>query len=218
MPVIPSSRSKTSNFSKSVFINCPFDNEFKPLFNALLFAILDCGFDPKFALQDVGAKESRLDKIQRMIKESRFSIHDLSRVQINTKSPLPRFNMPFELGLAWGAMQYTPRQMRNLLVVVGEPYQDKRTLSDIAGIDSESHSNDAKILIAKTRKFLASNGSATVPIGASLIASRFDRFQRSIVIGTKKSKDISLKEINSWDYVNDWASLAAKWIKDPKND
>jgi hypothetical protein len=126
--------------------------------------------------------------------------------------------MPFELGLAWGAMQYTPRQMRNLLVVVGEPYQDKRTLSDIAGIDSESHSNDAKILIAKTRKFLASNGSATVPIGASLIASRFDRFQRSIVIGTKKSKDISLKEINSWDYVNDWASLAAKWIKDPKND
>ena len=34
----------TSVYSDHVFINCPFDDQYKPLFNAIVFAIHDCGF------------------------------------------------------------------------------------------------------------------------------------------------------------------------------
>jgi hypothetical protein len=27
-----------------VFVNCPFDDQYQPLFRALLFGVLDCGF------------------------------------------------------------------------------------------------------------------------------------------------------------------------------
>ena len=37
-------RSGTPNDERGVFINCPFDAQYQPLFRALLFAVEDCGF------------------------------------------------------------------------------------------------------------------------------------------------------------------------------
>jgi hypothetical protein len=45
----------------------------------------------------------RLDRILRLIRSCRYSFHDLSRVELDRNPPpTPRFNMPFELGLAIG--------------------------------------------------------------------------------------------------------------------
>ena len=83
-------------FDVSVFVNCPFDNQYKPLLDAALFAIHDCGFAARTALEVSGSGVTRLEKIARIIDGSRFSIHDISRVELTASSPLPRFNMPFE--------------------------------------------------------------------------------------------------------------------------
>ena len=61
-----------------------------------------CAFrlEPRATLQIPGC-ERRLDRILDLIGSCRYSFHDLSRVELSQKRPAtPRFNMPFELGLA----------------------------------------------------------------------------------------------------------------------
>jgi len=38
-------------YNKGVFINCPFDAQYKPLFDGIVFAVLDCGLWPRCALE-----------------------------------------------------------------------------------------------------------------------------------------------------------------------
>ncbi|KQV44681.1 hypothetical protein [Duganella sp. Root336D2] len=94
------------NYNDNVFINCPFDEEFKPLQNAMVFAIFDCGFVPRCALEENDGADIRLDKIKRLIQSSRYGVHDISRTELDPANSLPRFNMPLELGLFLGARQY----------------------------------------------------------------------------------------------------------------
>jgi hypothetical protein len=67
-------------FERNVFINCPFDKEYLPLLRAMLFTIVFCGFIPRIATERDDSGESRYNKIIDLIKESKYSIHDLSRV------------------------------------------------------------------------------------------------------------------------------------------
>ena len=41
--------SRASDPARKVFINCPFDEQYKPLFHAAVFAVIDCGFIPRCA-------------------------------------------------------------------------------------------------------------------------------------------------------------------------
>ena len=97
---------KKATFTESVFVNFPFDDNYLELFRGLIFTVYYCGFFPRTALEDNSATEHRLDKIYSMIEESKYGIHDLSRVELDPDNNLPRFNMPFELGLFLGCNKY----------------------------------------------------------------------------------------------------------------
>lgn len=60
-----------TSYDKSVFINCPIDPGYTPLFRASVFAVLRCGFYARCALEEDDASELRLNKIFRMISECR---------------------------------------------------------------------------------------------------------------------------------------------------
>ena len=92
-------------YRTSVFVNFPMDVEYKPMLDAMLFAIYGCGFVARLAIETSGGREQRLDRIVRLIADCRLSIHDMSRVQLS--DGLPRFNMPFECGIAYAAMKLT---------------------------------------------------------------------------------------------------------------
>ena len=94
----------TGGRPQGVFINCPFDPEYRPIFEAVVFAVHRCGFVARCALEDGDSDVVRIAKILRMIRDCALGIHDLSRVDAQGK--LPRFNMPFELGLFMGARQF----------------------------------------------------------------------------------------------------------------
>ena len=64
--------------ARSVFINCPFDQAYKRLFDALVFAVHDCGFYVRCALE-FPAGELRFQTICQLIRQCRYGIHDLSR-------------------------------------------------------------------------------------------------------------------------------------------
>lgn len=92
--------------ARDVFINCPFDDAFAASFQALVFAVLSCGFRARCAREMDDAAETRIDKLYRIIAESRYSIHDLSRTGLDPANGLPRFNMPLELGIFLGAKRF----------------------------------------------------------------------------------------------------------------
>jgi hypothetical protein len=91
---------------KDVFINCPFDTTYKPIFDAIVFAVKHLGFNARSALEVDDASEVRLAKIIRIIEECAYGIHDISAVAPRTGTDLPRFNMPLELGLYLGCQRF----------------------------------------------------------------------------------------------------------------
>src|SRR5271154_6098865 len=86
----------------AVFLNIPYDDRFENLLLAYIAGITAFGFVPRATLE-IPYSQRRLERIIALIASSQYSIHDLSRVQLDPTAPrTPRFNMPFELGLTVG--------------------------------------------------------------------------------------------------------------------
>jgi hypothetical protein len=115
-------KSKTAaalSYHRRVFINCPFDNDYLPLLQAIAFAVIDCGFSPRLAIQEVNGR-LRLEKMISLMRESRLSIHDISRLPARP-GELPRFNMPFECGVFVGLKESGAKRHRDKHCLVLEP-------------------------------------------------------------------------------------------------
>ena len=164
--------------SEGTFINCPFDKRYTKKFRAIVFTILYCGFEPRCALEIADGSQNRLDKILDIIADCRFAVHDISRVQLS--NGLPRFNMPFEVGLFFGAKRFGGRlhSEKRCLVVDRVPFRYQRTLSDISGQDIQSHNDDYKEIVVLVRNWLAQFKTGALLPGDLLITQDFDRFIR----------------------------------------
>lgn len=88
----------SADYANSVFVNCPFDAEYRPLFQGIVFAVYDCGYVARSALEVDDSSEVRIEKIAKIIASCRVGIHDISRTTLDPGTSLPRFNMPMELG------------------------------------------------------------------------------------------------------------------------
>lgn len=143
-------------FDNSVFINCPFDDEYAPMHEAIIFTIKAMGFEPRSSreLDDGGV---RVVKILKIISECRYGIHDISRTELDVLNALPRFNMPFELGLDMGCREFgSPKQKQKCLKILDvEDYRYQKFLSDLGGQDPVGHANDPYRVIAIVRDWLA---------------------------------------------------------------
>lgn len=146
-----------SKRERSVFVNCPFDKKYRKLFDALVFTIAYCGFNVRSALEEANSADIRMLKIIRLLEASKYSVHDISRVELDPDSNLPRFNMPLELGAAIGLRNAEGGRSGDhcLLILDTEPYRYQRFVSDLAGVDIRGHKNRAKQLIASVRDFLS---------------------------------------------------------------
>jgi len=122
----------------------------------MCFTILACGYVPRCALDFSDSGESRFHKILDLIVECGLSVHDISRVEPDAASKLPRFNMPLELGADLGLRIKGPRAQRDrrLLMLDAEPHRYDVTASDLSGQDIESHGNTDAGVIAVVRDWL----------------------------------------------------------------
>ena len=143
-------------YESAVFINCPFDREYRDIFDAIVYVVMDCGFQPRCALEMDDSGRVRLDRLFEIIRDCRFGIHDLSRTQLDAEHQLPRFNMPFELGLFLAAQRFgTGAQKRKVsLILDRDRYRFQKFLSDIAGQDIRNHDDDFIATIRVTRDWL----------------------------------------------------------------
>jgi len=143
------------DFEKNVFINCPFDEQYYPLLRPLLFTILSFGFSPRIALERSDSGELRIGKICQLIKASKYSIHDLSRLRSGKKNEFYRLNMPFELGIEYGCRQFSSDHLKQkrCLILEKERYNYIKALSDLSGVDIKSHKNDPPALVREVRNW-----------------------------------------------------------------
>lgn len=170
-------------YDEGVFINCPFDEAYAPLFQALVFAVHDCGFLARCALEAADSGEVRIAKILRIIRECRIGIHDISRTEADAASGLPRFNMPLELGLFLGAREFGAGAQRGKRCVIldTERYRYQKFCSDIAGQDIRSHGGDPQRAMGAVRDLLATvrDGQGLLP-GMRTMCERYAIFQAEL--------------------------------------
>jgi len=163
---------------KDVFINCPFDDDFAPSFRALVFAVTRCGFRARCAREMDDGSETRIDKLYRIIEESRYGIHDLSRTELDGVNHLPRFNMPLELGIFLGSKRFgdaDQKQKRCLILDVSQ-YRYQKFISDIAGMDITAHRGSPTNVVRCARDWLATaTGRKSVP-PAAVVSRSYQRF------------------------------------------
>jgi len=152
-------------FDKCVFVNCPFDPEFRQLMLAMVFTIMRLDFKPRLALERNNSAETRIRKIVDLIRESKFGLHDLSRMESTEANELARMNMPFELGIDYGCKHLKGGKWadKRILVLDTAQYRYQAALSDLAGSDIRSHRNDAKSAIREVRDWLVTESLGTGP-------------------------------------------------------
>lgn len=198
-----------------VFINCPFDRQYKPLFDAIVFTVHELGFQARHALAG-GGVAVRLQRIARELAGSKYSIHDLSRIQLSGPNRLPRFNMPFEAGMAYCLHEFAPPgHEHRLLLLDAVAYQAQATTSDVAGLDPKIHGNEPGRAIAAVRAFLVPGNpmhGARRP-GAAHIWARYQEFQRRMRRAARELH-LTMVELRSWDYVPDLQALMVDWIRE----
>lgn len=200
------------SYAERVFINCPFDGEYRPIFEAQVFAVLDCGFVARCALEVEDGSQVRIEKVQRLIEECRLGIHDISRTELDSTWNLPRFNMPLELGLFLGAKRYGSGHQKNkqCLILDREPHRYQKYCSDISGQDVQSHGGDALMAVKVVRNWLRSlsaDAGVVMPSGR-LMAERYQQFRRELPRLSQKFR-LDPEEL----IFADFSTLAAEWLK-----
>ncbi len=182
-PFAPSERSKVRRrrhpeYERNVFINCPFDDAYTPIFEAIVFTIQACGFRAMCARSRLNSGEVRLQKIIEIIGDCQYSIHDLSRTELDRTSALPRFNMPLELGIDIGCRAYgSGHQHKSFLIFDRDRFRFQAYVSDIAGQDIVNHENDPDRAIARVRDWLRIETGRTDIAGAKAMQSKYANFR-----------------------------------------
>jgi hypothetical protein len=120
------------------FLNIPFDPQFESLYLAFIAGLSGFGLIPQTVLQIPGSQR-RLDRLIELLGTCQYSFHDLSRVELDAHRPrTPRFNMPFELGLAVAQTEHV-RNGHTWYVFEARRFRVLKSLSDINGTEVYIH-------------------------------------------------------------------------------
>ena len=204
----------TSQFERNVFINCPFDDDYRTLLKPLVFTLRYCRLNPRIASERLDSSEIRLDKIIQIIQESKYSIHDLSRIKSSRKDEYYRMNMPLEIGLDLGCKQFHPDvkfREKKSLILESERFSLHKALSDLAGADVKCHENDAETMVLAVRTWLVEVGRPRVP-GPNSIWDKFNVFNTDLYeelsqSGFKKSQIDTLPFPEFLIYMDKWLKI-----------
>lgn len=141
---------------ESVFLNIPYDNAFEDLYLAYIVGLTQLGLRVHAAL--AVPNQGRLETIIELMEESKFSIHDLSRVEVSRG--VPRFNMPVELGLAL-YRSHTTKGKHRVFIFETKAHRAQRSTSDVNGIDPQIHRGTPRGLMSALRNIFRQPGDAT---------------------------------------------------------
>ncbi len=125
----------------SVFLNLPFDQQYEAIFVAYVVGLVTLGMEPRCILEVDEDGDGRMGRLYKLIEECGCSIHDISY-----RGTEFRYNMPFELGIAYAL---TPKSPQRKLVIFEAKRRDLlKTLTDLRGFDPKVHGMRGKKALA----------------------------------------------------------------------
>ena len=197
---------KPPDYDVNVFINCPFDSKYSKLFNCIVFTIHSLGLGPRCSLETTKG-ESRIHKLFRIIAESKYGIHDISRTELDKTHKLPRFNMPFELGLDLGCKELNPlyKDKEHLILDI-ETYRYQKFISDLAGYDPQPHKNNKQEVIQIVSDWLRTDLNKPELPNGKQIYDDYKNFEIDFAVAKK-----SLPKKPSFP---DFSHTIAKWLNE----
>lgn len=200
-------------FTKNVFINCPFDEQYYSLLRPLLFTIVYLRYNPRISSERSDSLETRISKICALIDICQYSIHDLSRIKSVKKNEFYRMNMPFELGIEYGGRSFGDATLKKkkCLILERDRYDLPRALSDLAGVDVKSHSGEPQQLVGAVRSwFVETVGLHRVPSPTVLWYKFTDfmtHFHDARVAEGFTDDDLRMMPVPEYiDFVKDWVA------------
>lgn len=201
------------SFESNVFINCTFDIEYTPLLRPLVFTTIYLDLTPHLS-QTISSSNIRINQIKTHIKSCKYGIHDLSRSKAMSKDELPRFNMPYELGLDVGASEYggTRLKTKKILILETERYHYQKVISDIAGQDISSHDDNPQTLVKRVRDWFSNNSDNNV-VPSSEIWTAYNQFIDDL--SNSLAANFTPEEIQEMP-IGDYIKFAKDWIAEFK--
>jgi len=198
-----------SSYEDNVFLNVPFDRKYARLSDSLIFAVHDCGFIARSALEVEDSGQSRVEKILDIIEQSKFGIHDISRAGVDRNTRLARFNMPLELGFFLGAKRYGSdrHSEKRCLVLDRDRYRYRNFCSDISGQDIRAHNNEPRTAIRAVRDWLSSHRPGVLMPGGKAIFERYERFRGQLTAQARDAK-LDRRELTFGDHTR----LLVGWL------
>lgn len=201
------------DFERNVFVNCPFDEAYYPLLRPLLFTVIYLGYTPRIATERSDSAENRIDKISGLIRDSKYSIHDLSRLKATKAGELSRMNMPFELGVEYGCRLFgtPPLNEKQCLILETERYEFMKALSDLSGVDIKSHSDEPDEVVRAIHNWFVETVGLRGVASPTVIWYRFTDFA-SDFYDTRKSEGFTDDDLNMMpvpeyiDFIRDWVA------------
>ena len=151
-----------------------------------------------------------MKKLSKIINECRYGIHDISRTELCEEKKLPRFNMPFELGMFLGAKKYgdTNQKKKTCLITDIESYRYQIFISDIAGQDIKAHDNKPENAIKIVCGWLRSASKRRTIPGGKEISRRYTAFKVALPAICSKV-NIDKDELT----FNDYAMFVSEWLQ-----
>ncbi|HBL31022.1 MAG TPA: hypothetical protein DD490_29695 [Acidobacteria bacterium] len=197
-------------FGHNVFLNCPFDRDYEPLFEAAVFTIQIAGFKPRCALEVSNAGRARLAKIMDILSECRFGIHDISRTELGP-GKLPRFNMPLELGLDLGCSRWGIKHLaeKRILILDRSLRRHHRSASDLEGQGLVHHANNPQQLVSRIRDWLSTESAGSSIPGGAYIYKRYRLFRESLPRLSRVMK-LSHRQLTFPDY----STIVRVWLEE----
>ena len=199
------------HYEKNVFINCPFDDDYNEIFNAILFTVHRCGFILRCSKEYEDSGSIRIKNIVNLIRESKYCIHDLSRVTLSRTNKLPRFNMPLELGICIGAIDFgrADQKQKEYLIIESKQFRFREFISDLSGQDIKAHNDKIEGAIKVVRNYLSDKSDDSIP-SASIVNREYEDFKFNLP---------DLCAVHKWIVdelkFSEYSSLVTTWLALP---
>ena len=202
-------------YDRNVFINCPFDRQYLPLLRPLLFTVIYLDQSPRLASERSDSGEVRVDKICALIRECRYSIHDLSRLRASEVGEFYRLNMPFEFGIDYGCRLFGSSRHREkkCLVLEKDQYEFQKAISDLSGVDIKHHNNEPAEIVRAVRNWFVETVGLRRVHSATRIWYRFtdfasDFFDTRVTDGFT-DEDLNIMPIPEYiDFIQTWVAVS----------
>lgn len=196
-------------FHSNVFINCPFD-DYTQLLRPLLFSAVRAGLTVRIASETFDSGVARINRICKLIRESKYSVHDLSRMRASFKGEFHRMNMPFELGLDIGCRVFSRgiQSQKRCLILETEQYEYQKALSDLSNSDIKRHLNKPEEVVRQVRNWFVEVEVGKLP-SATVLWKEFNAFMANFYHEREaegfRDKDLEMMPVREYvGYIKDW--------------